>query len=355
MPLEAESRDTSRDSGIAASAGHPPPRALGALIPRWRLRVTNFGLGYILVTLLVAIAATNTANNGLYTVLAGLLAAMIVSGVVSRRNLRVLTCTVEPAGEIFAGKPGGIAVTIENRSTSLTAQGIWFLHEALPRPLYVAPLAPGESRRYALEAVFARRGVYADGDAGLMSRFPVGLFRKYRRAAWPRPVVVYPDPVRSSRRQDSDDSSSGLTAYSMRRGFGAELRTLREFVSGDDVRDLHWKQSARLQKWIVRERQDERSRRVVFFVENAVADPLDPESLGRVERSISATAGEALALLESGGEAGLAARGISVAPGGGAGQRRRILEALAHLEIHPLASAPPMPSLRPGDRRRDVA
>jgi uncharacterized protein (DUF58 family) len=303
----------------------------------------------------VAIAATNTANNGLYTVLAGLLAAMIVSGVVSRRNLQVLTCTVEPSGEIFAGKPGWIAVTVENRSRRLTAQGLWFLHEALPRPLYVAPLAPGESRRYALEAVFARRGVFAEGDAGLMSRFPVGLFRKYRRAAWPRPFVVYPGPVRSSRRQDSDESSSGLTASSMRRGFGAELRTLREFVSGDDVRDLHWKQSARLRKWIVRERLDERSRRVVFFVENAVPDLLDPESLGRVERSISAAAGEALALLESGGEAGLAARGVSVAPAGGAGQRRRILEALAQLEIHPLASAPPMPSLRPGDRRRDVA
>lgn len=330
-------------------------RTLAPLIPRWRLRVTNFGLGYILVTLLVAIAATNTANNGLYTVLAGLLAAMIVSGVVSRRNLRILACTVEPSGEIFAGKPGWIAVTLENTSRRLTAQGVWFLHEALPRPLYVAPLAPGASRRYALEAVFPRRGVFAEGDAGLMSRFPVGLFRKYRPAMWPLPVLVYPDPVRAPRRSDPSDSPSGSTARSTRQGFGPEIRTLREFVSGDDVRDLHWKQSARLQKWIVRERQDERSRRVVFFVENGVADPLDPESLARLEGAIAATAGEALALLESGGEAGLAARGVAVSPAGGAGQRRRILEALARMEIHALSSAPPMPSLRPGDLRRDVA
>ena len=181
-------------------------RPLGPLIPRWRLRVTNFGLGYILVTLLVAIAATNTANNGLYTVLAGLLAAMVVSGVVSRRNLRILACTVEPSGEIFAGKAGWIAVGIENTSRRLTAQGVWFLHEALPRPMYVAPLAPGQSRRYALEAVFPRRGVFPDGDAGLMSRFPVGLFRKYRQAKSPAPVVVYPDPIRAPRRGDSAEA-----------------------------------------------------------------------------------------------------------------------------------------------------
>ena len=40
------------------------------LIPDWEIRVTNFGLGYILMCLVVAIAATNTGNNGLYLVLA---------------------------------------------------------------------------------------------------------------------------------------------------------------------------------------------------------------------------------------------------------------------------------------------
>ena len=330
-------------------------RPITPLIPRWHIRITNFGLGYILMTLLVAIAATNTANNGLYTVLAGLLAGMIVSGVVSRRNLRAVRCTVEANGEIFAGRPAWIAVTVKNASGAFTAQGIWFLHEALPGPLYVAPLPPGAERRYTLEAVFPRRGVFAGGDAGLMSRFPVGLFRKYRGASWPKPIVVYPDPARGARRPEAPESSGGATSSASRRGFGPEVRTLREFVSGDDVRDLHWKQSARLQKWIVRERRDERSRRVVFAVDNAVADPLDPAAVAAVERAIAATAGEALALVEAGGEAGLAARGVSVAPAGGAGQRRRILEALARLEILPFAAAPAFPPPRPGERREVAA
>jgi uncharacterized protein (DUF58 family) len=330
-------------------------RSLTPLIPRWHLRITNFGLGYILMTLLVAIAATNTANNGLYTVLAGLLGGMIVSGVVSRRNLRAVKCTVEPSGEIFAGRPAWIAVTVRNGSAALTAQGVWFLHEALPGPLYIAPLSPGAERRYALEATFPRRGVFSGGDAGLMSRFPAGLFRKYRSVTWPHPLVVYPDPLRSARREETGESPTGTASSVRRRGFGPEVRTLRDFVSGDDVRDLHWKQSARLGKWIVRERQDERSRRVVFEVNNVVADPLDPGAVAAVERAIAATAGEALALIEGGGEAGLAARGASISPAGGAGQRRRILEALARLEIHDSGSAPPFPAPRPGETRRQAA
>lgn len=332
-----------------------PARSLAPLIPRWHLRITNFGLGYILMTLLVAIAATNTANNGLYTVLAGLLAGMIVSGVVSRRNLSAVRCTVEPCGEIFAGRPGSIGVVVQNRSRRLAVQGIWFLHEAVARPLYVAPLGPGEERRYVLDAVFPRRGCFSSGDAGLMSRFPMGIFRKYRSATWPAPTVVYPEPLRLRRGAAIREPSPGTSAVSDRRGFGADLRTLREFVAGDDVRDLHWKQSARLQKWIVRERQDERSRRTIFVIENAVSNLLDPEALARVEKAISATAGEALQLLESGGEAGIAARGLFVPPGGGAGQRRRVLEALARIAIYPAASAPPLPPSRPGERRREAA
>ena len=349
------SRVAGRESRVESPSTPAASRALTPLIPRWHVRITNFGLGYILMTLLVAIAATNTANNGLYTVLAGLLAGMVVSGVVSRRNLRAVRCTVEGNGEVFAGRSAWIAVTVTNRSARLTAQGIWFLHEALPGPLYLAPLPPGGERRYTLEAVFPRRGVFSGGDAGLMSRFPVGLFRKYRPASWPQPIVVYPDPVRGSRGETAPESPSGAASPASRRGFGPEVRTLREFVSGDDVRDLHWKQSARIGKWIVRERLDERSRRVVFSVENAVADPLDPASVAAVERSIAAAAGEALALLEAGGEAGLAARGVYVAPAGGAGQRRRILEALARLEILPFSAAPPFPPPRPGERREAAA
>ena len=47
---------------------------MARLIPDWEIRITNFGLGYVLMCLVVAIGATNTGNNGLYLVLAGMLA-----------------------------------------------------------------------------------------------------------------------------------------------------------------------------------------------------------------------------------------------------------------------------------------
>ncbi|HTS02611.1 MAG TPA: DUF58 domain-containing protein, partial [Thermoanaerobaculia bacterium] len=61
------------------------------LDPGILVRVTNLGLGFILLTLVVAVAATNTGNNGLYILVSLFLGALVVSGIVSRRNVENLS------------------------------------------------------------------------------------------------------------------------------------------------------------------------------------------------------------------------------------------------------------------------
>jgi uncharacterized protein (DUF58 family) len=110
-----------------------------------------------------------------------------------------------------------------------------------------------------------------------------------------------------------------------------------------------------MQKWIVRERESEKARSVVFVLDNSVVNPMSPEESAQIERKISRTAGEALTLLARGGDAGLAARGIALRPGSGPAQRRLFLEALARLAVYPRDSAPPLPIPRRGEIRREVA
>jgi uncharacterized protein (DUF58 family) len=324
------------------------------LIPESRIRITNFGLGYILMCLVVAIAATNTGNNGLYLVLAGMLAAMVVSGVISR-SVRRVACRIEPVHEIVATRPALLRVQLENRMRSATAQGLFFLHEGLPGPLWIDPLAPGEKRELLVEGVFPRRGVFTEADAGLLSRFPLGLFRKYSRAALAREIVVYPLPERCPVPEVPPEDARGGRPHPRHRGAGSGLRTLRDFVPGDDPRDLHWKQSARMRRWIVREREAERDRVLFLAVDNALANPGDPTALQLFERAISRCAEQARVLLARGGEVGFEARGLRVSAGAGPLQCARILEALARLKPMPQAKAPPFPPVRRGDLRRVVA
>jgi uncharacterized protein (DUF58 family) len=324
------------------------------LIPDWEIRITNFGLGYILMCLVVAIAATNTGNNNLYIVLAAMLAAMVVSGFVSRRNVRGVSCEIEAVDEVTAGRPALLRVRLNNTLRAETAQALFFLHEGLPGPLWVDPLKPGETRELVVEGLFPRRGVVERADAGLLSRFPLGLFRKYRRASLAREIVVYPQAERSPVPEPPPEDATGGRPHASRRGGGSEIRTLRDFVAGDDPRDLHWKQSARMRRWIVREREAERDRVVVLAVDNALSDPTDSGQLADLEGRIARCAGQALVLLARGGEVGLQARGVKVAARGGKPQRTRILDALARLPAVPATHAPAFPPVRRGDLRRIV-
>jgi len=324
------------------------------LIPDWEIRITNFGLGYILMCLVVAIGATNTGNNGLYMVLAAMLAGMSVSGVVSRRNVRGVSCEIEAVGEVVAQRPAIFRLRLENHLKTATAQALFFLQEGLPGPLWIDPLKPGERREVLVEGMFPHRGVVDRPDAGLLSRFPLGLFRKYRRATVRGEIVVYPQPEASGLPEVPPEDSRGGRPHPKRRGGGSDIRTLRDFVPGDDPRDLHWKQSARMRRWIVRERDAERDRVVVFALENALANPDDPQQRVELERRISRCAGQVLLHLSRGGEAGFQARGVKVPAATGRGQRCRILEALARLEPIALENAPPFPPIRRGDLLRLV-
>jgi uncharacterized protein (DUF58 family) len=324
------------------------------LIPDWEIRITNFGLGYILICLVLAIAATNTGNNGLYVVLAAMLAAMVVSGILSRRNVRGVDCRIETVGEVVATRPAWLRLTLENRLKTATAQALFFLHESLPGPLWIDPLKPGEKRELVVEGRFPSRGVYRGADAGLLSRFPIGLFRKYRRATLAQEIVVYPLPEASAVPETPSEDARGGRPHPRQRGGGSDIRTLREFVPGDDLRDLHWKQSARMRRWIVREREAERDRVLFLAIDNGLP-AMDAAALGRFEKAIARCAGQAQLLLSRGGEVGFHARGVKVPAQSGRAQRARILEALARLEALPLAGAPDFPRMRRGDVRRFVS
>src|SRR6266542_1612605 len=197
------------------------------LIPDWEVRITNFGLGYILMCLVVAIAATNTGNNNLYIVLAAMLAAMVVSGIISRRNVRGVFCEIEAIDEVTATRPALLRLRLENRMKSETAQAIFFLHEGLPGPLWIDPLKAGEKREVVIEGLFPRRGVVQRADAGLLSRFPLGLFRKYRRAGLAREIVGDPLPRSRPRKWRADERTpAGAAAAPTSARCGTSFRAM---------------------------------------------------------------------------------------------------------------------------------
>jgi len=276
--------------------------------------VTRAGIVYVLVTLVIGIAALNTGNNLLYIVVAAMLAAILVSGVVSAWVLRWLELDVRLPEHVFAGRAliGRIVlhnprrflpsfsirvVSTRKKKTKAVRQWQWEattfafpfnrppeqqwlqLPDRRLRRVTVAPpplgifqgmayfpyVPPKAELSADLELKFERRGRYREDSFGLATRFPFAFLTKTRHVSLPREVLVYP------RVGPTDELFEILPLVrgeweSFVRGRGSDLYRIREYMPEDTARHVDWKATAKSGSLKVREfaREDERKLCVVF-------------------------------------------------------------------------------------------
>ncbi|HZQ24420.1 MAG TPA: DUF58 domain-containing protein [Terriglobales bacterium] len=270
--------------------------------------VTRGGIIYIVITMLIGIAALNTGNNLLYIVVAAMLAAILVSGVASAMVLRDLELDIHLAEHVFAGRPVIGRMLLRNTARRLPSFSIrivpsrppksrWWRKDSnspgrpanqsrwlcmttsrVPRtaapnqPPHIFeqtayfPFIPARTEANAeMEMLFPNRGRYQESGFGIATRFPFAFLAKTRQVPLARELVVYP-PV-----QPTDDFFEVLPMItgefeSFVRGRGHDLYRIREYMPEDSARYVDWKATAKSGSLKLREfsREDERRVRIIF-------------------------------------------------------------------------------------------
>jgi uncharacterized protein (DUF58 family) len=315
----------------------PPPLPPPARTPRRRgptpegIRITTVGLWYVLLTVMVAVASTNTGNNALYAVLAVMFAVLILSGLLSRQNVRGLAVELTAPGEVFANRPFEVAFTVASRGLLLPR---WFLLLRLARdarPLLI-PYLPRRGRSSGrIETMVPRRGPCQLPYAHVSSLFPFGFFRKGVRYRSDLTVLVFPEIFPAAGCRADEGQAMGEEA-SRRPGWGHALFSLRAFRRGDDPRGIHWKQTARTGEIVYMEREAEQVRRLSILFDNGVGELGDAARRDRFERLVSEAATAAVDHLARGYEIELVTRDRVLAFAAGHRQRLAALELLATIE-----------------------
>lgn len=325
------------------------------------VRLTKVGLWFLAFVGVVLVAAINTGNNGLYLVLAMMLAVVLASQLLAGWNVRGLAVELEPPGEIFANRPARLSVGLVNRSRLVPRWLLLLAVEAEPpatarerksrsprrsTSLLAARVEPRATVRGEIELLLHRRGRRRLPHAHVTSLFPFGLFRKGARYPLDLEVVVYPEIFAAS---PALPEQSGRSGEEPRRqvGWSHDLLALRPFRIGDDPRGIHWKHTARTGDLIYKVRQAEESRRLAVVLDNAVGELAAEGRRQRFERLVSEAASAAVDYLERGYEVELVTRDRVVPFAAGGMQRRRLLEHLAVVE--PVAVRPD--ALEPADPR----
>jgi uncharacterized protein (DUF58 family) len=115
-----------------------------------------------------------------------------------------------------------------------------------------------------------RRGPGRFSPASLLLSSPLGLWWIGRQAGAAQAVKVYPNfaPVKKYAALASGHRLQQLGIHHRRRrGEGSEFHQLRDYRTGDSLRQLDWKATARTRRLISRDYQDEQDQQVVCLLD----------------------------------------------------------------------------------------
>ncbi len=271
-------------------------RLLARLRPPRTIKLTGSGKLAIALTLGLGLAAVNSGNNLLYLLLAFLLSAIVLSGILSELGLRRLKVAFEAPARLFAAEstPARVRVNSPGRLATLDltvrlswqqgASGVAATH------VWLLQLGPHSERVLQLPVTPNERGALRFLSVECISGFPFGLFAKCARFPLGQPALVFPARrLKGVRlRQHLQRQTTGARAAQLGSPGSEDWRELRGYRRGDALATVAWKASAHQGRWVVIERDASPLPLCVFEVDALARGDAFEEALMRASTLLDA-------------------------------------------------------------------
>ncbi len=199
---------------------------------------------------------------------------LIISLVLSRRNLKPMIASRNTPDAIFAGESFSVEVTLKPVVPGPPLFDLEFSDQLLGNGSFrYAPDADSRVRPWDRPSIgipeldtlqpfscdvrtaLLHRGAYRSFDYRTSSNYPFGLWSMTLTRAAEMDLTVFPKPVTPPVLEQLLAIGQGTKSDTLhhRRDVSGEFKGLREFANGDPVKLIHWPLSSRYQKLVVRE------------------------------------------------------------------------------------------------------
>jgi uncharacterized protein (DUF58 family) len=226
-------------------------------------RVTYSGMIFVAITGFVCIAAMNSGTNLLYLALGLMVGGLVVSALIARLSLSGVEARRIMSDHVVARESADIHYQITNKKRYWPCFAVR-VTEAVPkerRGLLEAPtgyalhVPAQKSVTVPTRLLAVRRGLIHLSDIQLTCSFPFGFVEHAVIIPHPQNLIVYPRIGTLNRHlalRCLDATESGTMTSGVRRG-NDEFYGVREYRSGDNMRSIHWRSSARMGELMIRE------------------------------------------------------------------------------------------------------
>lgn len=231
--------------------------------------ITGKGFGFLVAAIAVFFLGRLTQVGWLYLMDAVLWGMLLLSAILPWVGVEFLDARrkVEQAGvaEGRSGPSEGDSVDIE---AILVNRAFWprfFLSVSYDcplaaldgqRPRFFLGKLPGSNQSLLTSSVVAyQRGLHQLGKIVVESAAPFGLFRRRVRLGQTKSVLVYPQ-VYSLQRLALVDGLAGAVMQRRKSRVGMEIAGSRPYFPGDPRRHIHWRNTARAGRPMIKEFED---------------------------------------------------------------------------------------------------
>lgn len=250
-------------SAISATRGVVAAPGIG----KHRMVVPVEGIVYLVIMFALFTGAMLTKSNMLLLVFALMAGPFVINGWMTYGMLRSAQVTRTSPRRAMVGELFSVELELANTRRFLS---IWVMsirdtimhaNEDLVANVLFARVGPLKSETGHYQMRLIRRGRYRLGPILAISRFPLGLVERSRIFKSTDELLIYPRIGRlTSNWKRRWMSATELVARPQPHSgvFHDEFHRLREFRTGDNPRDIHWRTSARRGELILREYQQNR-------------------------------------------------------------------------------------------------
>ncbi|MBS0203180.1 MAG: DUF58 domain-containing protein [Planctomycetes bacterium] len=261
-----------------------------------RMVVPVEGIVYLTIMFALFTGAMLTKSNMLLLVFALMAGPFVINGWMTFGMLQSARVTRTAPPRAMVGELFNVELMLSN---SRPLMSIWIMsvrdtiqhaYENLTAVVLFARVAPRSSQVGHYQLKLMRRGRYQLGPLLTYSRFPLGLVERSRLFPLAGEVLIYPRIGRLGaawRRRWLGATELVARPQPQAGVFHDEFHRLREFRTGDNPRDIHWRTSARRGELILREYQQNRDFNLSIILDLWQPDSARKEESRLIEQALS--------------------------------------------------------------------
>jgi len=164
-----------------------------------------------------------------------------------------LSLKIEPVTEVFAKKPTLFKLTVKNGKKLFPS---FLIKVKIGKPRVLIPVIDTNSESNSfIELTFPERGKIKEVKATVVSPFPFGFFYIEKETVIDTDFLVYPAPIKTEYLKD-EEGKRGNKKRAPEKG-REEIKKIREYIPGDEIKNIHWKLSARKENLFTKEFEGE--------------------------------------------------------------------------------------------------